>query len=122
LGLVKEKSILGIHVKLLGYSFKVNYNSYHNKIYPAYYNTNKNFHLYGSFLGTSFNEIIDNKTEFVTSKIDTGRDLKKFNSSELYKKGNICGNGQAINDALLKNYTIIVPSAKDSVAIKSLTE
>jgi hypothetical protein len=35
----------------------------------------------------------------------------------VYKKGNLCGNGVAISDTLLRKYTIIIPSKKESIDI-----
>jgi hypothetical protein len=119
---IKEKSLLGIHFKNIQLIINVNYSSLFDHIYPAYYSVHRKHHIWGKFLGTTMDQIVENKSEFVVAEVNKQKDLSAFNKQDIYKKGNICNNGIAINDTLLKKYTIIVPSAKDSIAIKALTQ
>ncbi len=114
-----ERSLLGIHVKLLKRYAEVNYERSGNKIYPKFFKFDANIHIFGRFLGTSFDQTYNPRSEYVTTDINT-TDLKPFTRSETYKKGNLCNNGAAINDALLREHNFITPSRKDSLAINSM--
>ncbi|SDT68364.1 CarboxypepD_reg-like domain-containing protein [Mucilaginibacter mallensis] len=120
LNMVKEKSLLGIHVKCTKLDIKVNYLPFNSGIYPNHFVIIKSDTIRGKMLGTTFNEAEINKSEFVVTQINKGNNLKPFRKNEIYKKGNICANGMAMSDSLLKKYTIIIPSSKDSLAIKSM--
>ncbi|SDS90267.1 CarboxypepD_reg-like domain-containing protein [Mucilaginibacter mallensis] len=117
-----EMSLLWIHEKDLNLVIEVKYTSFFDHIYPSYYNIEEGEHFWGKLLGAKVDEISINKSEFIVNGINQSNNVSAFNKQDTYKKGNICNNGIAINDELLKNYTIIVPSAKDSVAIKSLSQ
>jgi hypothetical protein len=114
-----ERSFLGIHVKVLNRYLEVNYERSGNKIYPKFYKFNVAIHIGGKFLGTVFDQTYNPRSEYVTTDINT-TDLKPFARSEVYKKGNLCNNGAAINDALLKEHNFITPSRKDSLAISEM--
>ncbi|OKS86002.1 carboxypeptidase-like regulatory domain-containing protein [Mucilaginibacter polytrichastri] len=118
LGQVKEKSLLGIHIKVVKNLIEVNYLSIAGHIYPGYYSVRKLTKLWGKFLGTTINQLKEEKSEFVTGNVVLNSSA--FTKADVYKKGNLCSNGTAINDDLLKNYTIIKPTMKDSVAISAL--
>jgi len=119
---IKTRSLLGIHVKLMKFILSANYASVSNGNYPTYFTENKTVHAWGKLIAVSTDEIINSKSEFVVSDLDNANKIAPFSKSDVYKKGNICGNGIAINDNLLKNHTMIIPSAKDSVSITSLTQ
>jgi hypothetical protein len=114
-----ERSMLGIHVKLLKRYAEVNYERSGNKIYPKFFKFDATIHIGGKFLGTVFDQTYNPRSEYVTTGIST-TDLKPFARSEVYKKGNLCDNGTAINDALLQQHNFITPSRKDSLAISSM--
>jgi len=116
---IKEKSLLGIHVKRTGLSFVVNYTSTGDHIYPNYYSMAFSYNVTGKFMGTVLNQAVENKSEFVVTGFNNAAGIAPFERKLVYKKGNICNNGAAINDALLKDYTIIKLTQKDSSAIKS---
>jgi hypothetical protein len=118
---IKGKSMLGIHSEATGLTIDVKYIALDAGIYPSYYSITKCSKIWGKFLGATINQTVLNKSEFLTTELDGAKELKAFLKQDIYKKGNICTNGVSINDALLKNYTIITPSAKDSVAINSLS-
>jgi hypothetical protein len=117
---IKERSMLGIHVKKNTFRLIVNYASTGDHIYPNYYNVSLSYSVTGKFMGTVINQVVENKSEFVVTEVDKVNSEKPFDRREVYKKGNICNNGAAINDALLKNYTIIKLTQKDSTAMRSL--
>ncbi|MDB5003487.1 MAG: hypothetical protein JWQ34_1712 [Mucilaginibacter sp.] len=114
-----ERSLLGIHVKLLKRYAEVNYERSGNKIYPKFFKFDVMVHIGGKFLGTAFDQTYNPRSEYVTTDISTN-DLKPFARGEVYKKGNLCNNGIAINDTLLKEHNFITPSRKDSLAISSM--
>jgi len=120
LNMVKDRSLLGIHVKSTKLDIKVNYLQFHGGIYPNHFAIIKGDTIQGKMLGATFNEEEINKSEFVVTQISSGNDLKPFSKNEIYKKGNICANGIAMSDSLLRKFTIIKPSSKDSLAIKSI--
>jgi hypothetical protein len=119
LGQVKEKSLLGLHSKLVKSVIEVNYLSITGHIYPGYYAVMKSAKLWGKFLGTTINQLKEEKSEFVAGTVALNVE-PVFAKAEVYKKGNLCSNGTAINDDMLKNYTIIKPTARDSVGISVL--
>ena len=116
---VKEKSLLGLHSKWVKNLIEVNYSSINGRIYPAYYAVMKSTKLWGKMLGTAINQLKEEKSEFVAGNIATNS-TQAFAKADIYKKGNLCSNGVAINDELLKGYTIIKPTVKDSIAISVL--
>lgn len=116
---IKEKSFLGIHVKRTGLYMVVNYASREGRIYPDYYDVDFSYTVTGKFMGTVLNQAVENKSEFVVSEVNSAN-TTPFEKHLVYKKGNICNNGAAINDALLKNHTIIKLTQKDSTAVGSL--
>nr|WP_199156913.1 carboxypeptidase-like regulatory domain-containing protein [Pedobacter sp. ASV2] len=115
-----QKNILGLHGKVYKFIFDVNYISTPNGIYPSYYSVIGATKLWGKFFGTVYDQTLEFKTEFLVTKIDQSADLKPFPGKEVYSKGNICKNGIAMNDDLLKQYTSILPSQKDTISIKPL--
>jgi len=117
-----EMSLLWIHEKDLNLVIEVKYTSFFDHIYPSYYFIEEGEHFWGKLLGAKVDEISINKSEFIANGINQSNNVLAFDKQDTYKKGNICNNGIAINDELLKNYTIIVPSAKDSIAIKALSQ
>lgn len=121
LAVIKEKSMLGIHSKVTKFIINVNYSSIGNQIFPNYYSINRNSKIWGKFLGTTINQTIDNKSEFIGGELIKTGIIKPFDKQDVYKKGNICNNGASINEALLKKYTIILPSQDDSISIQSLS-
>lgn len=116
---IKEKSLLGIHFKPLQLLLTVNYGKWNNSIYPANFKVNYTAHLWGKLLGTSMDEVINQRSEFVTGNA-AFENIAASKKASVYKKGNICGNGDAMNDELLKGHTFIQLSAKDSLAVKPL--
>jgi len=119
---IKEKNFLGIHAKVTAFDIIVNYASLHGGIYPNYYYIALSMYMHGKFFGTTINQTIKDRSEFASTEVDDSGGVKPFERKVVYKKGNICKNGAAINDALLKNYTIIKLSQKDSVAIQSFVD
>ena len=117
---IKERSFLGIHVKRTGLYLVVNYASRDGRIYPDYYDVDFSYAVTGKFMGTALNQVVENKSEFVVSEVNSSSNTAPFEKRLVYKKGNICNNGAAINDAQLKNYTIIKLTQKDSSAMNSL--
>ncbi|WP_131537242.1 carboxypeptidase-like regulatory domain-containing protein [Pedobacter nototheniae] len=115
-----QRNILGLHGKPYKLIFDVNYIATPNGIYPSYYSIIGASKLWGKFLGTIYDQTVEFKTEFLVTKIDQSADLKPFPGKEVYSKGNICKNGVAMNDNLLKEYTTILPSQKDTISIKPL--
>jgi hypothetical protein len=113
-----DRSLLGIHVKLLKRYAEVNYERLGNKIYPQFFKYDVTMHIGGKFLGTVIDQTYNPRSEYVTT--DIGNNLAPFARSETYKKGNLCNNGAAINDAQLKEHNFITPSRKDSLAISSM--
>jgi len=118
---LKEKSLIGVHIKINKLIIDVKYIAVDDHIYPNYYSLTQAQHLWGKLLGTKFDQVDEDKSEFVVTTVNKSNGLKPFTKEETYKKGNICNNGISINDTLLKKYTTIVPSLKDSVQIDSLT-
>jgi hypothetical protein len=118
---LKERSLLGVHVKVNKLIIDVKYTAIDGHIYPNYYALTQAQHLWGKLLGTKFDQVDEDKSEFVVTAVNKSGGLKPFTKEETYKKGNICNNGILINDTLLKKYTTIVLSLKDSTQIKSLT-
>lgn len=110
-----ERSLLGIHVQLLSQYLEVKYSRVNNKIYPQFFKYESTMHIGGKFLGTPLDQTYNPRSEYVTT--DLSPDLNPFIRSELYKKGNLCDNGVAINDALLRSHNFITQSRKDSLAI-----
>lgn len=110
--------MLGIHSKLVKSLIEVNYSSIAGHIYPGYYAIIKSTKVWGKMLGATINELKEEKSEFVAGNAaNTGQ---AFAKADVYKKGNLCSNGTAINDELLQSYTIIKPTMKDSIAIKAM--
>jgi hypothetical protein len=115
---IQERNLLGLHTKLQKFTIDVQYSNTAIKIYPNFYSISLVNMLWGHLLGVSINnELIEKKSEFVTTDIDETRDINFFNKKNVYKKGNLCGNGVAISDTLLRKYTIIIPSKKESIDI-----
>ncbi|MCC8425780.1 carboxypeptidase-like regulatory domain-containing protein [Mucilaginibacter sp. UR6-11] len=114
-----SRSLLGIHVKVLKRYAEVNYERSGNKIYPRFFKFDVMVHIGGKFSGTTLDQTYNPRSEYVTTDIST-TNLTPFARSEVYKKGNLCNNGVAINDALLKEHNFITPSTKDSLAISSM--
>jgi hypothetical protein len=114
-----DHSLLGIHVKLIKQYLEVNYERSGNRIYPKFFKYDLNMHIGGKFFGTAIDQTYNPRSEYVTTDIST-TNLTPFARSETYKKGNLCNNGAAINDALLKEHNFITPSRKDSLAISSM--
>ena len=73
----------------------------------------------GKFMDVVLNQVVENKSEFVVSELNN-TNPRPFEKRLVYIKGNICNNGAAINDALLKDHTIIKLTQKDSSAVNSL--
>lgn len=115
-----EINILGIHIKKGKYNVNVNYTAKNNNIFPSFYTITRKYHVHADLLGTKVDEAVDDKTEFLVTEFDDSKGLNPFEKRDVYKKGNICNNGAAINDALLKNYTVIKLTQKDSSAMISL--
>jgi hypothetical protein len=118
---VKERSVLGIHVKITAFTFEGRYRANDNGIYPYYFRVIKDVKVTGKFLGTVLDQTISQKSEFIVTKIDT-KNISPITKSEMYKKGNLCDNGVAINTALLKSYNFIPPTKKDSLTISSIAK
>lgn len=118
---VKEKSLLGIHSKITATNIDVKYIRSGASNYPSYYAIYKSAKIWGKFLGVTIDQSVINKSEFLASDVEISNLIKPFSRQEIYKKGNICSNGKAMNDQMLKNNTIIVPSAAEAVAIKEFT-
>lgn len=118
---VKEKSILGIHGRITAYIIEARYGTSNNGIYPEYFKIIKDVKIFGKFLGTTLDQLTAQKSEFIVTQINTNG-IIPFPKNEIYKKGNICDNGAAINTALLKKYNFILPTKKDSLAISSITK
>lgn len=118
----KEKSMLGIHSKVTATRINVNYTKLGNDNYPSYYAVYKSARIWGKFFGTTIDQAVINKSEFIVSDADNSSTVKAFPKQEIYKKGNICSNGTAMNDETLKNHTMIIPSAAEAAAIKGFTE
>jgi hypothetical protein len=117
---IKEQNFLGIRLKKNALYMVVNYASRDGGIYPDYYNIDFSYSVAGKFMGTVLNQVVENKSEFVVSEVNHAPNIVPFEKRDVYKKGNICNNGAAINDALLKNYTVIKLTQKDSSAMISL--
>jgi hypothetical protein len=115
----KERSALGIHSKITAFTIEARYRAYDNGIYPQYFKIIKDVKLTGKFLGTVVDQLTAQRSEFVVTQINT-KNISPIAKSEVYKKGNICDNGVAINTALLRNYNFILPTKKDSLAISSI--
>lgn len=115
---IEEKSFLGLHARVTKLNISVNYSALAGSIYPGYYNMSFSYYLRGKFMGVTFNQTDDNKTEFVVTEVKKGGDARPFERKAVYKKGNLCDNGTAITNDLLKNCTIIKLSQKDSVEVK----
>jgi hypothetical protein len=117
----KERSMLGIHGKITAHVIEARYGTNNNGIYPEYFKIIKDVKIYGKFLGTVIDQITAQKSEFIVTLINT-KNISAFPKNEIYKKGNICDNGIAINTALLKSYNFIPATKKDSLAISSITK
>ena len=117
----KERSIMGIHGKITAFLIEARYGVSNNGIYPEYFKIIKDVKIYGKFLGTVLDQITAQKSEFIVTQINT-KNVTPFPKNEIYKKGNICDNGIAINTALLKDYNFIPQTKKDSLAISSITK
>jgi len=117
---IKEASLLGIHGKFTGLTVEARYDADKFGVYPEYFKYTSSSYIYGKCLGVSINQTIDRKSEFVITGIDTV-DRLPFPRNEIYKKGNICNNGAAINTEMLKSYNFIKPTQKDSLAISAIT-
>jgi hypothetical protein len=117
----KEKSMLGIHGKITAFVIEARYGVSNNGIYPEYFKVIKDVKFYGKFLGTVIDQVTAQKSEFIVTQINT-KGISAFPKNEVYKKGNICDNGVAINTALLKDYNFIPPTKKDSLAISSIAK
>ncbi len=89
-------------------------------IYPEYFKILKDVKITGKFMGVVLTQLTAPKSEFVVTQIDT-KNINPFPRNQIYKKGNICDNGIAINTALLKSYNFILPTKKDSLAISSIS-
>ncbi|MDB5286921.1 MAG: hypothetical protein JWR05_1870 [Mucilaginibacter sp.] len=118
---VKEKNVLGIHGRVTNFIIEVKYNAIDNKIYPEFFSIKKSVSITGKFLGIVINQITEQRSEFIVTQIITN-DIKPFQKNEIYKKGNICDNGVAINTAYLKSYNFILPTKKDSLAISGISK
>ncbi|MGZ3872294.1 MAG: carboxypeptidase-like regulatory domain-containing protein [Mucilaginibacter sp.] len=118
---VKERSLLGIHGRTINFMVEANYGIDNGGIYPEYFRLTKDVKIYGKFLGVVLNQVTQQKSEFIVTGTET-KNIAPFTKNETYKKGNICGNGIAINTALLKNYNFILPTKKDSLTIDSISK
>lgn len=120
---VKEKSFFNMHGRLVKLLVEARFESNKHGTYPDYFKFNSAHHIYtnGKFLGQVIDQISEQKSEFVITGLDTLNALP-FSRSDIYKKGNICNNGMAMNTSLLKNYNFIKPTKKDSLAISSIQQ
>lgn len=119
---IDEKSLLGIHTKLTGLEIDVKYATIEGEIYPHYFSVSKTGKIWGKMLGATINETEHHKSEFVVTSRVKCENLKSLPKNEIYKKGNLCSNGVAINDEILKNFTVIMPSAQESEIISNLQD
>ena len=115
----KEKSILSLHLRYTKLTIDATYNKTLKGIYPNFFSMVKAYNFWGKFLGTTTNLHVINKSQFIISSFKDGV-MGNTPKSAIFKKGNLCSNGIAINDALLKDHTIIRPTAKDSISISTL--
>jgi hypothetical protein len=113
-------SLLGIHAKITGLVIDVSYLENYENIYPNSFSLQFSENLWGKFLGVTFNEKFKQESEFVTTKVDNSDTVKDFDKSVLYKKGNICENGISMNDSLLANYNMILPTQTERTLIKGM--
>lgn len=115
----KEKSLLGLHAKAGKLTIDVNYTSLSDGIYPSYYSISKERKIWGKMLGVTMDQHVQDKSEFVVTSLVQATSIKSFDKKEVYKKGNICTNGIAMNDEMLKEYTIILPAKNEVLSISN---
>jgi len=80
---MKEQSLLGVHVKNGKLIINVKYASFNGRIYPAYYSIIRGEHVYGKVMSTRFDQVDENKSEFVVSELGKTDDLQPFVRDEL---------------------------------------
>lgn len=118
---VKERSIMGIHGKVTAFAVECRYQTSNNQIYPGYFKVTQTVKISGKFMGVVVDQVTAQKSEFVVTQF-MAKNISPFTKSDIYKKGNICENGVAMNADMLKNYNFILPTKKDSLAISSITQ
>ncbi len=118
----KQRNLLGLHFKLTDLIIKASFSLNQDGLYPTSISMQKAQNFWGKFLGVSINEHILDITNviFTNAKVlNSSNSLAGKNSR--YKKGNMCSSSQAsINDSLLKNNTILLPTQMESRQIDSL--
>jgi len=120
LHLLPNRSLLGIHVQNTSLILEASFKVAAAGIFPNYFSMTKETHIWGKFMGATFNQQVINSSQFIVSDVHSPNQMIDKSNWAVYKKGNLCSNGMAINDNMLKNYTIIKQTSKDSLSISTL--